>query len=224
MAQQTILITGANRGIGKALTAQFAKSGWHVLAAARDASKIEATPNVEPVTLDVTDQTSVDALALTLKGRTIDVLLNNAGVYGGDHQTWNDMDFGAFAETLQVNTIAPLRVAQAFVPHLETSPAAKIITISSQMGALQMRGTGAYAYRASKAAVNKVMQVLAQDLAAKDITVALFHPGWVRTDMGGSNADISPEESAVGIFNTVLKLTLQDTGKFFAWNGKEHVW
>jgi NAD(P)-dependent dehydrogenase (short-subunit alcohol dehydrogenase family) len=134
------------------------------------------------------------------------------------------MDFGAWAQTLNVNVMGPLRVVQALIGNLRRSKEPKIATVSSQMGALNLKGGGSYAYRSSKAAVNKIMQTLAGELAGEKITVAVFHPGWVKTDMGGSGADITVEESAGGIFNTISKLTPSDTGRFFKWNGEVHAW
>ena len=145
---------------------------------------------------------------------------------GGDHQRLNDMDYAAWADTFEINTIAPFRVATALVPNLkqEKSARPRLITISSQMGSLNRQSTGAYIYRSSKAAVNKVMQVMALELHSDGIIVCPVHPGWVRTDMGGPSADISAEESARGLTHLISGLTIDDSGKFFQWNSEEHAW
>ncbi len=227
----TVLITGANRGIGFELTRQYLNAGAQVIAACRDPNKADALqqltsqarpPSVEQ--LDVTKQDSVDALASKLDGTPLDVVINNAGIMGGNRQSLDTMDYDAWADTFSVNTIAPFRVSTAFLPNLKMADRPRIITISSQMGSLNRQSTGAYIYRSSKAAVNKVMQVMALELKNYGIIVCPVHPGWVRTDMGGPTADISPQESAKGLFDLISELTIKDTGKFFSWNGEEHDW
>ncbi len=228
---ETILITGANRGIGLELAKKFLGAGQAVIATCRDpenagelAEPSAGHPTLSIEQLDVCDQTSVDALAAKLDGATIDVVINNAGIMGGGRQIISDLDYAAWTDTFEVNTIAPFRVAEAFLPHLKRSSRPRLVTISSQMGALSRESRGAYIYRSSTAAVNKVMQVMALDLRGDGIIVCPVHPGWVRTDMGGPTADISPEESAEGLFNLINRLTIDDTGKFFQWNGNEHSW
>ncbi len=232
MEPKTILITGANRGIGFELTKRFSHSDWRVIATCRSPSSADALlrlaekadSKIEIMPLDVTEQASVNHLTQVLHGQSIDVLLNNAGIIGGDHQSLFDMDYDIWLETLKVNTIAPFRMVQALVENLRLSSNPKIVNISSQMGSLALKSTGSYAYRSSKAALNKVMQVMAEELRADKIIVSLVHPGWVRTDMGGPSADISVEESGAGIFNLICDLQLSDSGKFFRWNGEEHPW
>ena len=227
------LISGANRGVGLALVADYLAQGdWHVHACCRQPEKADAlremvTNNLGRISLhqlDVTDQGSVDKLAQELKDQPIDLLINNAGIKGSVKQSRGDMDYQAWAETFAVNAMAPLRVSEAFLPHLKAANGARIATISSQMGAICHKGTGQYAYRSSKAAVNKVMSILSQELAADGITCILLHPGWVKTDMGGDHADITPKESARAIAQTIAKATLKETGHFFKWNGEPHGW
>lgn len=232
MERQTTLITGANRGIGLEVTRRFSDAGWHVIACCREPFRAKeltalaeaADGRIEILPLNVTDEASVRALEATIKGRKIDVLLNNAGIIGGDHQSAFDMNYDVWLETLKVNTIAPFRMAEALIDNLRLSGDPRIVNISSQMGALSRRSSGSYAYRSSKAALNKVMQVLAEDLRSENIIVSLVHPGWVRTDMGGPSADISVVESGEGIFSLITKLQMADSGKFFKWNGEEHRW
>ena len=227
------VITGANRGVGLALVADYLEKGdWHVHACCRQPEKADdlrelVTSHLGHITLhrlDVLDQAEVDKLADALKDLPIDLLINNAGIMGSEHQSRGDMDYDAWAETFAVNAMAPLRVTEALLPRLKAAEGAKIATISSQMGAICHKGTGQYAYRSSKAAVNKVMSILAQEVAADGLTCILLHPGWVQTDMGGAQADITPKQSARGIAATIDKATHKDNGSFFKWNGEPHGW
>ena len=168
------------------------------------------------------DLSDVAAIAGAFGGLgRIDVLVNNAGIIGPDRQSTLDMDFEGFAETLTINTLAPLAVAQAVLPALRASGQGKIVTVSSQMAWMGYAKSDRIAYRASKAAVNKVMQGLATDLAADRIPVALVDPGWVQTDMGGPEADVTPDEVATGILGLIERLSMADTGKFFKFTGEE---
>ncbi len=207
-----ILITGSNRGIGAALYSAAKSAGHEALGTTRDGRKgtiALALDNPETI-----------ACQLSNLG-PIDILINNAGVITPDRQSPLDMDFAGFAHTLAVNTIAPLAVAQAVLPQLRKSEAPKIVTISSQMAWMGYRKADRIAYRASKAAVNKVMQGLATALEPEGIPVALVDPGWVRTDMGGQDAEEDPNEVARGILDIALDLTPDDTGKFFRFSGEE---
>lgn len=134
------------------------------------------------------------------------------------------MDYDAWLDTFKVNTIAPLRMALGLIDNLKLSDQPKIVTISSQSGAFRYKRRGKYAYRPSKVAVNKVMQVLALDLEEDGIIVSILHPGWVQTDMGGDEADISPQESAAGLLKVILSLKKTDSGRFLQWTGEEHPW
>jgi len=227
---ETVLITGANRGIGLALTRRFARGGYKVIACCRrpeSASTLNEMGSSEHVSvcrLDVADEKSVSDLSDLLGTQTIDILINNAGVFGGDKQDLDNMDYAAWRDAMEVNTFAPLRVISALRRKLAGSPRPRVLTISSQMGSLTRKSKGSLVYRSSKAAVNKVMQVLALELQDEGIITCPVHPGWVRTEMGGSSADISPEESADGIFNLVQTLTMDHSGRFWTWNGQEHPW
>lgn len=234
MARQThILITGANRGIGLELVKQYlSKGGWVVHAACRTPEKAEQLlelqkQNPEQLVvqqLDVSSKESIDALVQSLQGQIIDCLINGAGVYTDKFQTLWDLDYNQWADTFAINTMAPLRVSTALMPNLEKAPTPKIITLSSQMGSMLRPRPGSVAYRSSKAAVNKVMQVLAEEVKAHGVIVCPMHPGWVRTDMGGEDGDISTSESASGIISVIDGLTIEQTGQFFKWNGEQHPW
>ncbi len=229
---QTWMITGANRGIGLALTMELLRRGDHVVAAARDpwggalaevASGQAGT--LTPLELDVTSDRSVAAAKQALDGRPLDVLVNNAGVYGPrDRQSALDMDFKAWREVFEVNVYAPLRVAQAFLPNVEAGSGRKIVTISSRMGSIGSNPSGAIAYRSSKAAVNMVMVGFGNAVRDSEVAVLLFHPGWVRTDMGGGGADIPPSESAAGLIATIDASGMAQTNSFRNWKGEAIPW
>lgn len=229
---QTWMITGANRGIGLALTMELLRRGDHVIAAARDpwGGALAELAGVHvgqltPLELDVTSDESVAAAKRALAGRPLDVLVNNAGIYGlRDRQSAFDMDFDAWREVFEVNVYAPLRVAQAFLPNLEAGSGRKIATISSRMGSLGGNPSGAIAYRSSKAAVNMVMVALGNAVRASEIAVLLFHPGWVQTDMGGGGADIPATESAAGLIETIDASGMAQTNSFRTWKGETIPW
>lgn len=221
----TILITGANRGIGFELSRQYADAGWRVVAGVRDVARAKSVLSfAECVEIDVAESASVAALAAKYSNDTIDILINNAGVIGPEAQSSSQMDFDGFLDTLNVNTLGPLRVAEALLPALKRAKAAKIITITSKMGSLSYASSDHIAYRASKAAVNKVMQCVATDMKQQGIAVAVIHPGWVRTDMGGAGADIDVSTSAAGIAAVIEKLSLATTGHFWNYDGSAIQW
>jgi NAD(P)-dependent dehydrogenase (short-subunit alcohol dehydrogenase family) len=221
----TIFITGAGRGIGLELARVYAAAGYHVIASVRSVTQAKSVLSfAELIELEVTDPTSVAALHEFMETKTIDVLINNAGIIGPDAQSTTDMDFDGFMKTLEVNTVAPLRIVQALLPALQRATTPKLATISSMMGSLSYASSDRVAYRASKAAANKVVQCLATDFKPLGIAVASLHPGWVRTDMGGSDADIDVKESAAGIKAVMDKLSLATTGRFWNYDGKILDW
>jgi NAD(P)-dependent dehydrogenase (short-subunit alcohol dehydrogenase family) len=225
----TLLITGANRGLGLEFVSQYAATGAKVLAACRQTSDglkalARTYPSVEILALDVADRSSIDVLAAELKGRTINVLINNAGIYGPREQAADKMDFDAWAEVFAVNTMAPLAMMQAFMPHLTVAKGSKIITVTSKMGSIAESSGGNYAYRSSKAALNMVMHSAALDLKSKGLSIAVLHPGWVRTDMGGANASLSPTESVSGMRRVIDGLTPAQSGQFFNYDGTPIAW
>ena len=224
-----VLITGANRGIGLELTKQYAQAGHHVHACCRNPDAADdlnalAGENVTVHALTPQDGDSVAALAKDIA--SIDILINNAGMAGPapDQQSGFSMDFDGWLETFNVNTLAPLRVVQGFHDALKAGTDAKAITITSQMGALDLNWPVMYAYCSSKAAVNKVMRMLSVELAKENIAVGLIHPGHVQTDMGGPNAEITSEESASGIISVIDGINVENTGCFMKWNGEPHNW
>ena len=226
----TILITGTNKGVGLELTKIYAARGDTVYAACRDpagASALAEVPGeVVILPLVVGDSGSVTAMAEQLAGVTIDIVINNAGMKGPEFEEQNTyaMDFDGWAETFNVNSMGPVRVMQALMPNLKQAEAAKVVTITSQMGALSLDMPAAHAYCASKAAVNKFMRLASIDLKKVGVAVGLIHPGWVQTDMGGPRADLTPQESAEGIVAVVDQLSMDSTGGFWKWNGETHDW
>jgi NAD(P)-dependent dehydrogenase (short-subunit alcohol dehydrogenase family) len=223
----TVMITGANRGIGFELTKRYAEAGNDVIACCREpqnADGLKALKNVQVCGVHVADGDSVAALKTELGDRPIDLLINNAGTPGPAQQTALDMDYDGWAEAFAVNTMAPFRMLQTFRDNLKAAEAGKIITITSQMGAMDLNWPLMYAYCSSKAAVNKIMRMVSLELAADGTAVALIHPGHVKTDMGGESAEIEVGESAAGIMSVIEGISLEGTGCFMKWNGEVHPW
>jgi NAD(P)-dependent dehydrogenase (short-subunit alcohol dehydrogenase family) len=229
---QTWMITGANRGIGLALTMELLRKGEHVIAAARNPwggalaeLAAEHTAALTPIELDVTSDESVAAAKAALGERSIDVLVNNAGVLGARGEaTALAMDFDLWREVFEVNVYAPLRVAQAFLANVEAGQGRKIATISSRMGSIGGNPSGSLIYRSSKTAVNMAMVVFGNAVRARNVSVLLFHPGWVQTDMGGGGADITPAESASGLIRTIEASGMEQTNSFRNWSGEPIAW
>jgi NAD(P)-dependent dehydrogenase (short-subunit alcohol dehydrogenase family) len=227
------LITGANRGLGFEFARQYLVDGWQVYAACRDpasASELRrltetSDDKLRILAIDVTDPTSIDAAAAELDGQAIDLLLNNAGIIGPQGQTVGNIDYEAWAEVLAINTIGPMRVSEAFVEHVASSDRKLIVTLTSGMGSIADNTSGgAILYRSSKAAMNMVMRSLAIDLAPRGITCVVVNPGWVRTDMGGPNANLQPEESISALRRLIATLGPEQSGKFFNHTGREYPW
>jgi NAD(P)-dependent dehydrogenase (short-subunit alcohol dehydrogenase family) len=227
---ETIIITGANRGIGLELTRQYLQANNTVIATCRNPSSatdlvtLTSNPNLQVVQLDVTDRQSVDAFCASFKDKVIDVVLNNAGVKGSAHQSLNDMDAESWLAAFNTNTIAPFMLSSMLLKNLKLADRPRIISVSSYMGSISRPGTGLYAYRSSKAALNKIMQVMANELLAEGIIACPVHPGWVRTDMGGSDADLSVEQSVEGLIAVIDKLSMAQSGRFWNWDGEELPW
>lgn len=226
----TVLVTGASRGVGAELVKQYAAEGAEVIACVRDtaaAPGLEGVQgNVRILQMDTGEPVSIMAAAKEVGEQPIDVLINNAGAVGGDpaKQVLDDLDLVEWHRTLNVNTIGPVVIAKEFKANLAASGDGKLLNVTSQLAASTWPFGGMYIYSTTKAALSKASQILALDWKEQPITVALVHPGWVRTDMGGPNADISAEESASGIRALVAGLAKEDSGKFYKWNGEIHPW
>ncbi|MBB94038.1 MAG: short-chain dehydrogenase [Rhodobacteraceae bacterium] len=209
-----ILITGANRGIGEAMAASYRAQGHTVLGTARDGSA--------DVTLDVADPGSIRALADVVEG-PLDLLVCNAGVYlDKGHTIEKGYRADVWDQSFAVNVTGVFLVIQALLPKLRQAQAGKIAIISSQMGSDERAPGGSYAYRASKAAALNLGRNLATDLKGEGIAVGIYHPGWVRTDMGGEAAEISVAEAAEGLLARFDDLSVAKTGCFETWDGRPH--
>ena len=219
----TTLITGCARGIGRALTKALLDRGDRVIGSVRgEASSLEHD-RLRVISFDVRDPDAIDAAAATID-EPIDVLVNNAGVMGPTTKSTLEVETGPFADVLDVNVLGPLRVLRAFLPALRKSDAPKVVTVSSQMGSMHYPGFDYVAYRTSKAALNKAMQCAAEELATLGIASVVVHPGWVQTDMGGADAEIGPAESARGVIEVIDALTLETSGRFIDYDGRERAW
>ncbi len=227
----TILVTGANRGIGLEFVRQYAADGVDVIACCRAPGKADAlnalvksARNVRMAALDVADPRSVTALKVDLGALPIDILINNAGVGGPRERVHGIIDAAAWLKIFAVNAVAPVTVASAFHDNLKAGRAKKLATITSQLGSIANHSGGAYPYHASKAAVNSFMRGLAKEWARDGIAVGIFHPGWVKTDMGGSAAPVTPTQSVTGLRARIAELSLSNSGTFRDYAGKEIAW
>ncbi|WP_371059868.1 SDR family NAD(P)-dependent oxidoreductase [Rhodosalinus sp. 5P4] len=209
------VITGANRGIGAALGTGLRDAGWTVSGTARAGDGF--------LPLDVRDPESVGALAARLDSVPVDLLVCNAGIYPDKGESLADgYPAEMWAETFAVNVTGVFLTAQALLPNLQISDAPRIAVISSQMGSSTRAPGGSYIYRASKAAAVNLGRNLATDLAPLGIAVGIYHPGWVRTDMGGARAEIGVEDAARGLIERFGELSVATTGRFLTWDGREH--
>jgi NAD(P)-dependent dehydrogenase (short-subunit alcohol dehydrogenase family) len=222
------VVTGANRGLGFELTRRLLQRGDRVTACVRDAAARDAllaalTSPVETLIFDSRDEAAIRAAAENVAA-PVDTLVANAGALGPQRQSALDMDFPGALDLFSVNALGPLRVAQAFLPALRKARAPRLALMSSELGSMTLSGSFSLAYRASKAALNKFAQGLAQELTGDGICVVALHPGWVRTDMGGPNAPLSPEASAEALIKTIDALTWADTGRFLDYRGADVPW
>jgi len=229
----TLLITGANRGIGLELSKHYLSQGWQVHACCRNPKDANALNDLaqqyeELLTvhaLEVTNEKQMDALKESLLNKPVDILLNNAGVYALGASQFGKTDDKAWDEAVSVNLVAPMKMMEHFVENVSISDKKIIASMSSKMGSMDDNGSGgAYAYRATKAALNAVMVSAAHDLRHLDITALILHPGWVRTDMGGPNGEISSEESAQMLAKILDNCSIEDSGTFFDIDGSTIPW
>lgn len=220
----TILITGTNRGLGLELARQYAAEGWRVIGTVRDplSGRAASDAGAEVYVADVSDPNSITRLKNALGDVGLDIVLNNAGIYG-EQQSFGAVDPDAFLKTIRTNTLGPLKMAEAFAGNLVGRRI--IASVSSMMGSIAENTTGNwYGYRASKAALNMVMKGLSLDLKEQGVTAIALSPGWVRTDMGGPNAPLDPPAAVSGMREVLAKVTLNDSGKFFHFDGRELPW
>lgn len=229
----TILITGANRGLGLEFCKQYASDGWNVLACCREPQKAIALiqlshlfPNISILSLDVSDLLQIELLAKQLEGTAIDVLLANAGIYGDESgHGFGNLDYSQWQKNMIVNVFAPVKLTEAFLPNLQMGTQKKVVAISSLMGSIADNGSGgSILYRSSKAALNAAMKSVSIDNRHRNIAVLILHPGWVKTDMGGTNAPMQIPESVQKMRDTIANFSLAQSGEFLRYDGANLPW
>ena len=233
----TVLITGASSGLGLEFARQYAAAGWRVIASSRGERGFDALENlagnVALQKLDITDDNQIKALAWVLRDEAVDVLVNNAAIHGPRDQSasFGSLDVAAWLNVLRVNAIAPMKVTEAFLPNVRAGVQKKIVFISSRAGSIAERGLlphhqsgGPYTYRSSKAALNAAAKSLAFDLAPSGVSVITLHPGWVRTEMGGTEAGLNQETSVAGMRRVISQSSVTDSGVFRNYDGSVIPW
>ena len=234
----TILITGANRGLGLEFTRQYTADGWELLAASRQPDKAAELkqlaaqhPTVVLHHLDVTDEESVQDLADKLDGKPIDVLLHCSGIYPRKGQHIGEIDYDGWRKALETNLFGALRVTEALLENVAASQRKQIAAISTSLsclrgvedGSVAQAGTS-YQYRSSKTALNMALSILAKELEPRGISVVLLDPGWVKTDMGGAHAPLSPKESISGMRKVLADNPMEISGQFLGHDGVRRPW
>ena len=232
----TVLITGANRGIGLEFARQYNDDGWTVIACCRDpegdgaadlraiASGSGGRVSIEP--MDMLDHGSIEAVAQKYEGTPIDVLINNAGIIGPipiqdhlDAQHFGTIDYEVWDSVIRTNTFAPIKMAEAFIGHVLAGDEKKIITLSSTVGLFQEDLTPAFCYCTSKTAVTKSVQLLSEALREKNVIAMAFCPGHVKTRMGVGDATVEIPDSVSGMRGLIAGFSMEDTGTFRRFNG-----
>lgn len=225
----TVLITGANRGIGLEFARQYSAAGWVVHAAARRPEAAEELARIDGKvsvhTLDITKPDQIQALSGTLDGTPIDLLINNAGVGMAAQSELGEIDYDGWLQTLAINAVAPLRLTEAFIDNIAASDQKLIAFMSSRAGSITNNiAGGRYPYRTSKAALNMVVRSLAIDLIPKGVITVALHPGWVRTDMGGDRAPLDPFTSVQHMRALIDRLEPHYNGHFLNYDGADLSW
>lgn len=229
----TVLITGANRGIGLEFCKQYVNQGWEVIACCRDPkqavelNKLCAENSaIKTFAMDVLNRVGINNLANELTDLTVDLLIANAGIYGDSSEhTFGNLNYSDWIKTLETNVLGAVKVIEAFMPNLIRSQKPRVAVISSQMGSIADNGSGgSILYRSSKAALNAAMKSLAIDLQIDRVGVLVFHPGWVQTDMGGSSALIDTKTSVTGMAKQIENFKMSKTGAFIKYDGTPLEW
>jgi len=228
-----ILITGANRGIGLEMVKYAIQQGWRVFACCRNPHNAENLFNIAKLSngqisvhiADMLELATIQALSYELRNDPIDILINNAGVYGSDKNRFGTVDVDSWLQTFQVNCVAPLKIVEAFAEQLFMGKRKLVACMSSKMGSTTDNSSGnSYIYRSSKAALNAVVKSLSIDLKEHGIISVALHPGWVKTEMGGPDAEITARESVESIFSHLMLLTIEDSGRFIDIDGSDIPW
>ena len=228
----TVLITGTNRGLGLEFVKHFLQRGDAVIATCRDSSNApelqalaQDNDQLRLMNLDVSDEQSMASFAAALGDTAVDVFVNNAGVYGPRDANFGNVASGAWQDVMYVNAIAPMLLTQLIIGNLRQGSARKLVYVTSKMGSIDdNRGGGSYIYRSSKTALNSVVKSLSVDLASEGFSVAVVHPGWVRTDMGGPNGLIDVNTSVSGMMGVIDQLGPDNSGEFFNYDGSAIAW
>ena len=223
----TVLVIGASRGIGLEFVRQYVAGGWRVYATSRDAGDPGALGDIPGPTLfnlDVRQAEDIAALRRDLAGTPIDVMIHNAAIYGPRNAGFGSLDTDAWREVLHVNAVAPLKLAEALIENVLAGDRKVMAFLSSRMGSIGEAGGGDYIYRTSKAALNAGVRNLASDMKSRRLIAAVFHPGWVQTEMGGPGAVLTPTQSVAGLCKVIAGLRPKDNGHFYNYDGKEIPW
>ena len=228
----TILVTGANRGLGIEFVEQYLNEGNEVIATYRNEnSSIDLIEmgnersNLKLLQLDVSSNKSLNSFAENLGDSPIDIFINNAGVYGPRNSSFGNVDEENWIPAIKINAIAPILLTQLIIKNIRLGADKKLIYITSKMGSIDdNKGGGAYVYRSSKTALNAGVKSLSVDLENEGIVVALIHPGWVKTDMGGPNALIERDTSVRGMTEVISNLDITSTGNFYNYDGSIIPW
>ncbi len=233
-----VLVTGANRGLGLEFAKQYAVDGWEVVATVRQPKEAKELldlgkkyPELKTYELDVAHEESIQDLADKLDGKPIDVLIHNSGIYPREGQKIGEIDYDGWRKAFETNVFGPMRVTEALLENVAASERKQIAAISTSMsslrsvqgGSVAQAGTS-YQYRSSKTALNMAMAILAKELEPRGISVVLFDPGWVKTDMGGPRAQLTPEESIGGMRKVLAGDPKQIAGKFLGHDGTQRPW
>ncbi len=230
-----VLITGANRGLGLEFARQYSADGWDVIATARnpkqsqELERLAKSKRVSLQGLDVASDNSVKHFAQALNGMPVDLLILNSAIFTRDGNKLGELNFAGWRESFETNVLGAMRVAEALIENVAASKRKQIVAISTGMGSLQTLGTTigfgpAYQYRSSKAALNMAMSILAKEVEPQGISVVIFSPGWVQTDMGGPNAALTPEQSIAGMRKLLEGNPMELTGKFLSHDGSTWPW
>jgi NAD(P)-dependent dehydrogenase (short-subunit alcohol dehydrogenase family) len=217
-----VLVTGAGRGLGLEFARQYAEAGWDVIGTVRQEGA-EVPEGVRIELLDMRDHRAVATFHERLAGEPLDLLIANAGITKpGALRTAEEVE--GWMEVMAVNVVAPTLLAQCLLPNV-VAGRGKMIAISSQMGSIADNGSGGWgAYRTSKAALNAAWRTMAVDMAGEPISIAMLHPGWVKTDMGGGGAPLEPRDSIAGMRRVIEGLTPANTGAFLDYRGETLPW
>ena len=225
----TILITGANRGLGLGIARHAAKRGYTVIGTARNPDSADELASVAArvLRLDTSDADSITHVASELDGEPVDILVNNAGIFPHECDDITDFDVEAYERVMRTNTLGPILTTRALLPNLEAGQRKINVSITSNLGSITDASKGEMGflgYRTSKAALNMANATIAHQLKDRGITSVVIHPGWVQTDMGGPQAPLVPDESTGSIVDTIEKIASKDNGRFLDYKGDELPW